>query len=334
MDERIRIQILQSLSDGKERSIYEIIDKQDSSLNEFFKILRELQREGYLQFENGRVKILKEVFYKNFEVRCKFCNGTGFGVDGEFFQLLKKFKEITKDRPEAVDVYDQGFISSESIVKRIEFIYERGDIYGKIFVVGDDDLFSIAAALTGLPEKIVVVDIDENLIRYINLLAKKYSLNVEALVYDVQEEMPKDFKKKFDVFVSDPVETIPGITLFLSRGVSALKGIGSSGYFGITTLEASRKKWYEIEKMIYEMGFVITDIIRKFSVYPDEEKNFFKFQDKLPIVKTLGVKSDYDWYKSSFVRIEAVLEPKPIVEGRVKLDEKVYKDDESWATPI
>ncbi len=96
---------------------------------------------------------------------------------------------------------------------------------GRIFVVGDDDLFSIAASLTGMPEKVVVVDIDERLINFINRMADEYSLSVEAFVYDVQQAFPDEFKKKFDVFVTDPVETIPGLKLFLSRGVSSLKAL-------------------------------------------------------------------------------------------------------------
>jgi len=149
----------------------------------------------------------------------------------------------------------------------------------------------------------------------------------------VQQAFPAELRRKFDVFVTDPVETIPGLRLFLSRGVSTLKGRGCSGYFGITTLEASRRKWYEIQKMILDMGFIITDIKRHFNVYPEEEKNFFRFQDKLPIVRKLGAKIDFNWYNSSLYRIEAVSDPKPIVEGEMRIDEKVYKDDESWATP-
>ncbi len=53
----------------------------------------------------------------------------------------------------------------------------------------------------------------------------------------------------------------------------------------------------------------------------------------MPIVKKLGVEIDYNWYKSTLYRIEAVKEPKPLVEGEMIIDEKVYKDDESWATP-
>jgi len=195
------------------------------------------------------------------------------------------------------------------------------------------DIKSIAASLTGFPEKVVVVDIDDRLIDFINETAKDYKLPIEAIVYDVQKVFPEELKGKFDVFVTDPVETIPGLKLFLSRGVSTLKGVGCAGYFGITTLEASRRKWYEIQKIIHEMGFIITDLRRRFNVYPQDDKNFFRFQDKLPIVKKIGAKIDYNWYKSTLYRIEAVKQPKPIVEGEMTIDEKVYKDDESWATP-
>ncbi|MDI9646681.1 MAG: bis-aminopropyl spermidine synthase family protein [Archaeoglobales archaeon] len=336
--DRIKRQILQALLVG-EVSVYELIDRQDASLNEFFEVFKELLRENIIEVDRGKVKLTKsgrEIAknLRNFGNYCCInCEGTGYVINKHFSEILRRYREIVKNRPEAVDVYDQGFISPEGIIRRVEFIHERGDLYGKIFVVGDDDLFSIAAALTDLPEKIFVVDIDERLVNFINNAAKEYGLRIEAMVYDVQQAFPEELRRKFDIFVTDPVETIPGLKLFFSRAVSTLKGVGSAGYFGITTLEASRRKWYEIEKMIYDMGFVITDMIRKFSVYPDDERNFFTFQEKLPIVKNLGVKSDYPWYKSTFFRIEAVKDPKPLVEGEMKIDEEVYKDEESWATP-
>ncbi|RLI72921.1 putative methyltransferase, partial [Archaeoglobales archaeon] len=266
------------------------------------------------------------------EFTCEYCEGTGYVI--LFKDVLEEYARIAKDRPEAIEKYDQGFISLDGVIKRVEFIYERGDLVNsKMFIVGDDDLLSIAASLTGFPEKVVVVDIDDRLIDFINETAKDYKLPIEAIVYDVQKVFPEELKGKFDVFVTDPVETIPGLKLFLSRGVSTLKGVGCAGYFGITTLEASRRKWYEIQKIIHEMGFIITDLRRRFNVYPQDDKNFFRFQDKLPIVKKIGAKIDYNWYKSTLYRIEAVKQPKPIVEGEMTIDEKVYKDDESWATP-
>ncbi|RLI01803.1 putative methyltransferase [Candidatus Bathyarchaeota archaeon] len=337
--DRIKKQILQAL-EKRPLSIYELIDWQDASLKEFVETVEELKAEGIVKIENGKVGLTEkgkefvkiERLVKVYS-KCKSCNGTGYKISEFFSDAFKEYSEIARDRPESIEKYDQGFISLDGVIRRIEFLHERGDLIADIFVVGDDDLFSIAAALTGLPKKIVVIDIDERLIDFINRIADKYDLPIHAFVYDVQNEFPKEYEKRFDVFLTDPVETLPGIKLFLSRGVSSLKGEGCSGYFGLTTLEASRKKWYEIQKMIHQMGFVITDIRRKFNVYPEEEKNFFRFQHKFPIVKKIGRKIDYNWYTSCLYRIEAIKEPIPLVTGKMVIDEKIYKDDESWATP-
>ncbi len=335
---RIVLQILQFV-DG-ETSVYRLIDSQDASLPEFFSLLQKLKEDGLIELERGKVrlsergkKIRDEIGLFSSNVRCDCCDGTGYIIAEEFKDAFEEYRKIAKNRPEAIEVYDQGFISVEGVMRRVEFLYERGDLASKIFIVGDDDLFSIASSLTGLPEKVTVVEIDERLVNFINSVAEEYSLPVEARVYDVQQAFPDELRKKYDVFVTDPVETIPGLKLFLSRGVSTLKGAGCSGYFGLTTLEASRKKWYEIQQMIHDMGFVITDMVRKFSVYPEEEKNFFRFQEKLPVVEKLNAEIDWNWYKSTLYRIEAVKDPKPLVEGEMIIDEKVYKDEESWATP-
>ncbi len=335
---RILLQVLQFVEG--ETSVYRLIDSQDASLPEFFSLLQQMQKDGLLELENGKVRLsekgkeLREelgLFSSN--VRCSCCDGTGYVIAEEFREAFREYKKIAENRPEAIEVYDQGFISVEGVMRRVEFLYERGDLASSIFIVGDDDLFSLASSLTGLPKKVTVVEIDERLVNFINDTAKEYGLPVEAKVYDVQQAFPDELRKKYDVFVTDPVETIPGLKLFLSRGVSTLRGVGCSGYFGLTTLEASRKKWYEIQQMIHDMGFVITDMIRKFSVYPEEEKNFFRFQEKLPVVEKLNAEIDWNWYSSTLYRIEAIKEPRPIVEGEMVIDEKVYKDEESWATP-
>jgi hypothetical protein len=337
---RIRKQILQSLVEG-EISIYQLIDLQDASLPEFFKLIQEMEKEKMVLIRNGRVSLTKKgveackaMGVRSVKLSCEYCNGTGYGIKEFFKEVLKEYKRIAENRPETVEKYDQGFISVDGVIRRVEFIYERGDLFdSRMFIVGDDDLLSIAAALTGLPKRIFVVEIDERLVSFIDKKADEYGLPIQTMVYDVQQSFPTKLRKKFHVFVTDPVETILGLKLFLSRCISSLKGKGCAGYFGITTLEASSTKWYELEKMIHNMGFIITDLRRRFSIYPNEDKNFFRFQDKLPIVSKLGVKVDHDWYTSTLFRIEAVKEPKPIVEGEMVVDEKIYKDNESWATP-
>lgn len=333
--DRIQIQIIQSLLKGK-RSVYEVIDSQDGSLPEFLEAIEKLRAAGLVAFDSGKVYLsdrsLAEKF-RDIDATCNSCAGTGYVLNDFYARILSEYREICRNRPPAVEKFDQGFISEDGVVRRLEFIHERGDVYGKFFIVGDDDLFSLALSLTGLPKEVVVVDVDERLVNFINRVAKERGLNVSAFVYDVQKKLPEEFRKRFDVFVTDPVETVDGIKLFLSRGVSALKGVGSSGYFGLTTLEASRRKWFEIQRMLLDMGFVVTDIKRKFNVYPADERSYRQFEDKLPIFKILGFGADCNWYTSSLFRVEAVKEPRPLVGGEMIIDERVYKDEESLATP-
>ncbi len=331
-------QIIQFCCKG-EISIYELIERQDYSLKEFFEKIKKLQLDGIIEIVDGKIKLKShheklEKLKQIDDPSCISCEKTGFEIKGYFKDLLKKWKEVTKDRPEAVERFDQGFISPEGVIKRVIFIYERGDLLNsEIFIMGDDDLLSIALALTGLPQKIQVVEIDERLVNFINNVAEKEGLKIKADVFDAQYELPDVFKGKFDVFITDPVETLDGFTLFVSRAVSSLKGAGCAGYLGLTTIEASKKKWYEIEKRFLEMGFVITDIRRRFSVYPIGDISFSRYQEKCQVYKEIGVRADKDWYTSSFFRLEAIKEPKPLVEGTKIIDEKVYKDDESLATP-
>ncbi len=337
--DRFKNQILQFCIGG-ETSIYELIKRQDFSLKEFFENIKKLSDKGILKVENGKVRLRDEIKkeYGFLEAiddpGCKNCEKTGYEIKGFFEKLKTKWLEVTKNRPEAIEVYDQGFIAPDGIIRRVEFIYERGDLLGsEIFIMGDDDLLSLALALTGLPKRIQVVEIDERLVSFINEVAKRENLPVQAEIFDAQYALPDKFRKRFDVFITDPVETIAGFTLFISRATAALKGIGSAGYLGLTTIEASRAKWYEIQRLFSEMGFVITDIRREFSLYPRGDKNFSRYEEKCQVYKVVGVGADCDWYVSSFFRLEAVTEPKAKVEGTQIIDEKVYKDDESWATP-
>jgi len=339
MDKRIKNQIIQALVQG-EKSIYSLIDSQDASLKEFFTLLQELREKGLVRVESGRAALTPHAekaygFLKEWgDPQCPQCGQTGYRCRDWLPRLAERFEELLGYRPRATEDFDQGFISLEGVLHRVAFLQERGDLLdSSICLVGDDDLLGPALALTGLPSQVQVLEIDSRLVDSINDIASRYTLNLSARVFDVQDPLPGDLTGGYDVFVTDPVETLPGLTLFLSRGISALAGPGTSGYFGLTTLEASRNKWYAIQQRLHEMGFVITDIRRRFSLYPQQETSFASYQDKCEVFQRIGVEADTDWYTSSLYRVEAVREPTPSIREGMALDEKVYMDEESLATP-
>ena len=332
--------ILRLLSQGP-KSYWEImLETFDSALNTI-QSLKKLMQNQIIVYQNNTFKInskeiLKEVLKTNYiDVKCRECEGNCFNKQS-FQEVILKFKEIIKDRPVAIPEFDQGVVTIETIRNRINFIYYKGDLENKnIVLIGDDDLTSIALALTNLPEKILVLEADQRLVDYINNKSKSLGLdNLKAVTYNVEWPVDKNLRNSFDVFLSDPVETIQGITLFISRGCSLLKENGVV-YFGLTHLEASLKKWYKIHKNLYEMNLVITDIIDKFQLYelnPDDivSKGYRVFTEinlDLP-------KPEKPWYNSAFHRLELIDKPNPLFDPdkEYKLERELYYDEEAFVT--
>ncbi len=236
---------------------------------------------------------------------CSHCLGTGIDTS-DFAEVMRKFEEIAAERPAPVAQYDQGYLTAESSMRRVVAIASRSDLSGKrLLVLGDDDLISIAAALTGLPKDVTVVEIDTRLTDFIEAVAKEYSLPVSTIALDLRLPLPQEFRRAFDTFITDPPDTAPGQILFLSRGISGLKGPGSAGYFGFTLVEANLHTWREVQSFLCgEARFVITEILPDFSRY--ENWPYLLETVDLSDLPELAHNPTSQWYRSTFYRIEAL----------------------------
>lgn len=215
------------------------------------------------------------------------------------------------------------------LLRRVEFVWERGDLFDRhILVIGDDDLFSLAAGLTGLPKRIVVGEIDERLVQFINEHARRLRLPVEAFVYNVADPLPAQFRRGFDVFVMDPVETVPGFSAWLSRGLAGLRHPGAV-YFGLTELECPAEYWHQFQHLLNDCGLVLTDILRGFSRYENASLSDPEKWSKCRLVKEAPFPARAEeqnyWYRSSFCRAITVRKPKVPIRGRVKFDDSFYR---------
>lgn len=337
---KIRVKILKRLWEGKQMFL-ELLKDQESTIN-FLKELHFLYKENLITLLTNKYFTLTEkgkeyvinLKLSSEKVRCNVCQGKGIDLS-KYQDILIKFKEIVKNRPLPINEYDQGAFTPEDGLRRVLFMLERGDLEGeKILILGDDDLISIVIGLMKVAEKITVVEIDQRLIEFI----KVTDLNIETILYNAEESLI--LPTKYNTFITDPVETVEGWKLFLSRGISCLDKFGVV-YFGLTSIECSKKKWYEFQKLMGEMGLVITDILRNFSTYsmitnalkyrleknehfiPEKIRNFLK-------EFLFSTKNNYEnskWYTSSFVRAEAIDQPQPLVIGNYKLGNAMYRDN-------
>ncbi len=331
--ERIKNQILRSLASGP-KTFWEIMNRQDGTLKELYQTLNKLLNENVIKREN-------DVFYLNGQPklkaypdpRCENCRG-GIQIKGDYIKIFETYKEIVKNRPLPSIEYDQGFISAEDAIRRAIFMYERGDLEGKsIFILGDDDLVSIAIGLLGVAKNITVLEIDKRLNDFINDVAEKYNLNIKTITHDVLDSFPRKEMNKYDTFLTDPVETLQGFILFIYRCMQALKKKNSVGYFGLTHIEANLEKWYHIQKFILSTGMVITDIIRDFSYYPEDENQWVENYNHYLINKKLKIGTpNVNWFRSSFFRVEAYDRIKLRKLPKIKSVHNLYVDDEAWCT--
>ncbi|WP_461866047.1 N(4)-bis(aminopropyl)spermidine synthase [Thermococcus sp.] len=318
--------------------VWRIVDLSEEPLPLVVAVITALHELGYLTFDglsivltqSGRKLVEKYGIGARRDYTCSHCEGKTVELSA-FSDLLEEFKEIVKDRPQPKHDFDQAYVTPETTVARIALMHTRGDLENKeVFVLGDDDLTSIALMLSGLPKRIAVLDIDERLIKFIEKTADKLGYeNIEMFTFDLREPLPDYALHKFDTFITDPPETVDAIRAFVGRGIATLKGPGCAGYFGITRRESSLDKWREIQRLLLnEFGVVITDIIRNFNEYVnwgyEEETRAWKL---LPV----KVKPSYNWYKSYMFRIQT-LEGSKGFEEKIEIGDELYNDEEASTT--
>ncbi|MEO0087484.1 MAG: bis-aminopropyl spermidine synthase family protein [candidate division WOR-3 bacterium] len=310
-------------------------------LKDTIKVLNKMVKVGLLTSENSHLILTEKGKELYFQIKspfrtglCENCLGKRIIINEDFQKILEKFKEIVKERPQPIVEYIQGYMKEEDVIRRTVFMHSYNDLKEKnILIIGDDDLLSVALALTKLPKRIVVLDIDKRLVDFLEEINKKYDLKIEIFQYNISEPFPKKLKKKFDVFSCEPLETYSGLKLFIGRGINALKKNGV-GYFGLTIQEASYPKWQFIQKFINQSNGVITDMIKGFSSYPVNSYESFNCEEVLlkrlkMVINPSG--KEIAWYKSTLIRFEILGEPKNLIkpEKRYKL---IFKDEEEDIT--
>lgn len=316
--ERVKREILREVA-ASPKNFWFLLDRCNFSLRDFIAALKELQESGLIIMKDGLFHItekgeeLVNPRSLNFEVSlCPSCYGKRVIPKAMFVDILDKFRCIVKDRPYPKLDFFQGYMVEQDVIARVALMHYYGDLDGKsILIIGDDDLLSIALALTELPSRIVVLDVDSRLGDLINSVNREHNFNIEFLQYNVADPLPVDLRGKFDVFSSEPLETMSGLKAFILRGVSGLRENGV-GYFGLTRYEASLKKWLSIQRFLVGMNCVITDLINGFSSYPmsygDVDYDAFAYKLGFEVAKNPGI----NWYKSALFRFEVLGKVKPL----------------------
>ena len=323
----------------KSGDFWEIVDMSDLPVPAASGVVNVLVEDGILFIddeENVRLTqkgfdLVRELGIEPFtDYTCKACEGRGIPFYADI-ELYREFLQLTKDRPKAIRDYDQGSVTPETTIARVLFIDSRGDLRNKdIIVLGaEDDLTGLAIALTRKARSVLIIDIDKRLIDFDNRIFKELGIdNAEARVWDLRNPFPKDMLGKFDVFVSDPPETLPAFRAFIGRGIATLREEGGVGYFGLTLRDSSVFRWRDFQiALTSEFGVAITDIVQDFNHYIT-----WDYHKETKAAELAPVKKDPKtiWYKSSWYRVEVL--PGFKRWNEVISDDVFYLDEEGSTT--
>lgn len=312
----IKARVVQRLGQGP-ATLWELLRDVDASLRHIFDALNELYEAGQIEVgDDGTIRLRAGApRASGFRAAaCQACAGKGIAADGGWDELLSRFREAVKGRPEPVLELFQGYMVPEDVVARLALMNVYGDLEGKrLLIIGDDDMLSIAAGLSGLPSKVTVLEADRRVVDFINSRSRELGLGVEAFQYNVKDPLPEWARGSYDVFSSEPLESFSGLRAFLSRGAAGLSE-GGVMYFGLSNYEANIRKWEYVQRMLVRMGFVITEVRPGFSRYdlryPTADYEGFGKYLKFRFVRNLR---GTVWYTSALIRAVAVKPPRPVV---------------------
>jgi predicted methyltransferase/ribosomal protein S18 acetylase RimI-like enzyme len=242
-------------------------------------IRRELESDGLLARNRGASLTQEgEVFAREQlglafrqKLRCPTCQGRSINPSDDFLSLLPKLTSYLSTRPKPLPWIDQAHGTPQTALLRALFMLEEDDVEGRrILFLGDDDCTSIAVAMLQAAVELTVVDVDSRLLNTIRTIADEANLSIACVEHDVRKPLPSKLLRKYDVVFTDPPYTLPGVALFVSRGITALQPRkGASIYLAFAHQPPS--KMLILQKALNAMGLAVAEQIPRFNRYEGAE---------------------------------------------------------------
>ncbi len=192
---------------------------------------------------------------------------------GDFERIQELLKKYQKFRPKPDRNLDQFYATIETTTKRVKKLSKNGDLSDKkVAFLGDDDMVSVAAALTHKCNKITVFEIDKRLNGFIGKISKENNLGIEIIEQDLSKPIDKKYFNEYDVIFTDPPYTIDGINIFLNQAIRILKkNFLGRIYLCYGNSDRARERELEIQKLILEHNLLIKTKLSQFNEYSGAE---------------------------------------------------------------
>ncbi len=187
--------------------------------------------------------------------------------------LAATMAEIAAGLP--APAYDLDHVPARpaTMAARAGYFAERYALAGAtVLCVGDHDLTSVAIALTEPSSEVLVVDIDQRILGYIEQVAAERGLPITTAFADLRLGLPASFAGAADLVFTDPPYTPDGVGLFLTRGLQGLRRSGHERIalaYGFASRQLARG--FRTQAVLHELRLVLEALLPGFNRFDGAE---------------------------------------------------------------
>lgn len=164
------------------------------------------------------------------------------GIDVE---LVRMFCQ----RPAMKLRYEQQFCTPHTTQLRARKLAEKVPAGGRVLVLGDDDLVSLALLHYGGDFHVDVLELDADLVAFLKAQGGE---RLTVLEHNLRHGVPESMRKAYDVVTTDPPYAANGMSFFLKCAADSMLEKPSSRLF-LTTypglIESPPQLWADLEKL-------------------------------------------------------------------------------------
>ena len=169
--------------------------------------------------------------------------------------------------PAARAALDHVQATAETMTKRALWPATTYELRGAHLVcVGDHDLTALAACTASPELTATVVDVDDDLLAYVDRMATERGLRIRCLHADFRFGLPPSVAASADLVFTDPPYTPEGMALFVARGVEALRDVAAGRVlvaYGYS--ERNPTLGLKVQQEVQRLGVVYEAILPSFN---------------------------------------------------------------------
>ncbi|HEU0089046.1 MAG TPA: bis-aminopropyl spermidine synthase family protein [Pseudonocardiaceae bacterium] len=171
--------------------------------------------------------------------------------------------------PAAREALDHVAATAETVVRRALWLDATFDLAGaRLLCVGDHDLTSLAACAVSPGLTVTVVDVDEQLLEFIDTRAAQRGYDIRCRYADLRFGLPDTAACWADLVFTDPPYTTEGVQLFLGRGLQGLAHRNNGRLlmaYGFSPLHPALGM--KVQRAVSELDLVVETLLPAFNRY-------------------------------------------------------------------